>query len=105
LNIERAVPFALLVNEVVTNSFKHAFDGHSDNTNTIDIRITEEKGQVHAQLSDNGKGLPDGLEPEMSDTLGMNLIDNFAQQLDAEWKIGSDDGTYVQLQFRKDAEE
>jgi len=104
LSIERAVPFALLVNEVVTNSFKHAFDGQSDNTNTIAIRIREDNGQVHARLRDNGKGLPDDLQPEMSDTLGMNLIDNFAQQLEAEWEIGSDDGTYVQLRFSKNGE-
>jgi PAS domain S-box-containing protein len=104
LDIERAVPFALLVNEVVTNSFKHAFDGQGDSTNTIAIRITEDNGQVHAQLRDNGKGLPDDLQPEISDTLGMNLIDNFAQQLEAEWEIGSDDGTYVQLRFSKNGE-
>ncbi|WP_445664520.1 PAS domain S-box protein [Fodinibius sp. AD559] len=102
LNIEQAVPFALLVNEVVTNSFKHAFDGGSDNV--ITIRVTEENGQVQARLSDNGKGLPDDLEPEMSDTLGMNLIDNFAQQLEAEWEIGSDNGTYVNLLFSIDGE-
>ncbi len=104
LDIERAVPFALLVNEVVTNSFKHAFDGQSDSTNTIAIRITEDSGQVHARLRDNGKGLPDDLQPEMSDTLGMNLIDNFAQQLEADWEIGSDNGTYVQLRFSKNGE-
>ncbi|PAU94108.1 hypothetical protein CK503_07800 [Aliifodinibius salipaludis] len=102
LNIEQAVPFALLVNEVVTNSFKHAFDGDRDNV--ITIRITEEKGQVHARLSDNGKGLPDDLDPEMSDTLGMSLIDNFAQQLEAKWEMGSDNGTYIKLQFNINAE-
>jgi len=104
LDIKRAVPFALLINEVVTNSFKHAFDGENDN-NTITIRITEENWQVQAHLSDNGQGLPDGLEPEMSDTLGMNLIDNFAQQLEAEWEMGSDNGTYVNLQFSIEGED
>lgn len=102
LDINQAVPFALLINEVVTNSFKHAFEGGNDNT--ITIRIIEKNAQVHAHLSDNGKGLPDNLEPEMSDTLGMNLIDNFAQQLEAEWEMGSDDGTYVKIRFSIDVE-
>ncbi|MDZ7659623.1 PAS domain S-box protein [Fodinibius sp.] len=102
LDIKRAVPFALLINEVVTNSFKHAFDDENDNS--ITIRITEQDGQVQAHLSDNGKGLPDDLEPGMSDTLGMNLIENFAQQLEAEWEMGSDNGTYVNLQFSIDEE-
>lgn len=102
LDINKAVPFALLVNEVVTNSFKHAFDHQNGNDNIISIRITDENGKVHARLSDNGKGLPDDLDPEMSDTLGMNLIDNFAQQLEAEWEMGSGNGTYVNLQFAVD---
>jgi PAS domain S-box-containing protein len=97
LDIKQAVPFALLINEVVTNSFKHAFDVGKDNA--IAIRITEYNGKVQAHLSDNGKGLPDDLQPEMSDTLGMNLINNFAQQLEAEWEMGNDNGTYINLQF------
>lgn len=97
LDIKQAVPFALLINEVVTNSFKYAFDDEDDNT--ITIRISRENGQVQAYLSDNGKGLSDDFDPETSDTLGMNLIDNFAQQLEAEWEMGSDSGTYVTLQF------
>jgi PAS domain S-box-containing protein len=103
LDIKQAVPFALLINEVVTNSFKHAFDGENDKT--ITIRITGKDGEVQAYLSDNGKGLPDDLNPEMSDTLGMSLIDNFAQQLEAEWEMGSDNGTYVSLQFHIDGKE
>ena len=97
LDMDRAVPFALLVNEVVTNSLKHAFDG--EDNNQISIRIFKEDDDIHARISDNGKGLPDDLAPEKSDTLGMNLIDNFSRQLDAEWKIGSDEGTCLTLQF------
>ena len=103
LDIKQAVPFALLINEVVTNSFKHAFSSENENK-TITVRISEEHWHVQAHLSDNGKGLPDDLDPEMSETLGMSLIDNFAQQLEAEWDMGSDNGTYVDLQFSIDRE-
>jgi PAS domain S-box-containing protein len=99
MDINQAVPFALLVNEVVTNSFKYAFKGKNNSNNTITIRVTEENGDVYARLSDNGTGLPDDLDPEMSDTLGMSLINNFARQLEAEWEMGSENGTYVNLHF------
>lgn len=105
LDIKQAVPFALLVNEVVTNSFKHAFKGSNEKDNTISIRITEENEQVHARLSDNGKGLPDDLDPEVSDTLGMSLIDNFSRQLEAEYEMGSENGTYLNLRFAIKTEE
>ncbi|MGM0547198.1 MAG: PAS domain S-box protein [Bacteroidota bacterium] len=103
LSIERAVPFALLINEVVTNSFKHAFDGKENNKIVIDI--AEKEGQVHAQIRDNGIGLPENFNPENSDSLGMSLIDNFIRQLDAEWQMGTDDGTYITLQFTADDED
>ena len=103
LDIKQAVPFALLINEVVTNSFKHAFGSENENK-TITVRITEEHWHVQAHLSDNGKGLLNDLDPEMSETLGMSLIDNFAQQLEAEWDMGSDNGTYVNLEFSIDRE-
>lgn len=100
IDIKRAVPFALLVNEVVTNSFKHAFDGQGDHK--IAIKVAAQNGRIKANINDNGKGLPEDLNPDESDTLGMRLIDNFAQQLEAEWEMGSDNGTYINLAFNID---
>ncbi|MEL7832643.1 PAS domain S-box protein [Fodinibius sp. Rm-B-1B1-1] len=97
LDINRAVPFALLVNEAVTNSLKHAFEGAEGNQ--ITIHISKENEYIGAQISDNGKGLPDDFSPEESDTLGMNLIDNFARQLDATWSLKSNQGTSLTLEF------
>lgn len=50
-------------------------------------------------MSDNGTGLPEKFSPEEQDTLGMNLIQNFAQQLEAELELGTDNGTYIDLKF------
>lgn len=100
LNIKKAVPFALLVNEVVTNSFKHAFKDQEEGVITINLQKTED--QLHVHISDNGGGLPEKFMPEKQDTLGMNLIRNFAQQLEAELKLGTDNGTYIDLKFSVD---
>lgn len=97
LNINKAVPFALLVNEVVTNSFKHAFKNKDQGT--ISINLSKEGDHIYAQISDNGIGLQNDLSPQEQDSLGMNLINNFAEQLAADWEMGSDDGTYIHLKF------
>jgi PAS domain S-box-containing protein len=97
LNINKAVPFALLVNEVVTNSFKHAFE--DKNEGEIGIRMEEEDEELQVQISDNGIGLPEEFKPGNHDTLGMTLINNFLQQLEAEWEVGTDNGTYFDLEF------
>ncbi len=72
LNINQAVPFALLVNEVVTNSFKHAFQDRDQGS--IKITLNEKDDQLQVRLSDNGVGLPDGVSLEESDSLGLTLI-------------------------------
>jgi|GEM_PF-354063 len=100
LNIDQAVPFALLINEAVTNSFKHAFDGRDEGR--IQIKIYSKGGKLYAELGDNGVGLPEDFSPKTMDSLGMTLIQNFAKQLEADWEIGSDDGTYINLSFPLD---
>lgn len=97
LTINQAVPFALLVNEVVTNSFKHAFEERDEGTINIDVKLRDNK--MFARISDNGSGLPEGFSLGDSDSLGMKLINNFIKQLDGDFEIGTDDGTYIELNF------
>ena len=97
LTINKAVPFALLVNEVITNSFKYAFEGREEGKITIDIESKED--QIYAHIRDNGIGLPDDVAEGKADSLGMTLIQNFARQLNAEWDMGSDGGMYIKLNF------
>lgn len=97
LSINKAVPFALLVNEVVTNSFKHAFTKGEEGT--IEIYLQESENVIEAHLRDDGRGLPEDFSSDEIESLGMTLIQKFAQQLDADWKIGSDNGTYLNITF------
>jgi len=97
LGINKAVPFALLINEVVTNAFKHAFKNREKGE--IHIKLQSNGDQLEAEVRDDGIGLPDDLDPEHQDSLGMKLIHNFMRQLDAEGQLGSDNGTYLELSF------
>lgn len=97
LNINKAVPFALLVNEFVTNSFKHAFIGRDEGV--IKIELDKSDNQIRAHISDNGVGLPKEFSSGEKDSLGMTLINNFAQQLEADWELGSKDGTFIDITF------
>ena len=97
LSINKAVPFALLVNEVVTNAFKHAFEGREEGE--IRVRLEEQDSHLHVHISDNGIGLPEGFDPKTRESLGMTLINNFMKQLGADGEMGSDNGTYIDLSF------
>lgn len=101
LNINQAIPLSLIVNEVVTNVFKHAFEGRDEGR--LSIEISEERGYVEVRIRDDGKGLPPdfGLSSE-SDSLGLQLIDNLSGQLEGDYDYRSvEGGTRFTLNFRK----
>ncbi len=97
LSINKAVPFALLVNEVVTNAFKHAFQDRKEGE--IRIQLEGSGDQLEVEIRDDGIGLPEDFDPESRDSLGMTLIHNFMKQLSADGQLASDNGTYLELSF------
>src|SRR5699024_7999510 len=99
LTINKAVPFALLVNEAVTNAFKHAFPGRQRGKITIKISAKDEV--VHAHIADDGCGLPTDLSLDNANSLGMTLIHNFMEQLDADWTISTEGGTTISFSFNR----
>ncbi len=81
LNVNQAIPSALLINEMVINAYEHAFDGKS--TGEINIRSELINNQVCIEVSDNGVGLPKNYNEMKSNTLGLKLIKTLARQLSA----------------------
>lgn len=100
LGIETAVPLGLIVNELVSNAFKHAFpDGRSG---CIRITLAErDGGRVQLEVRDDGIGLPAALEPDAVPSLGLQLVQSLSQQLDAEasWSAAGSAGTRFTLDF------
>jgi two-component sensor histidine kinase len=78
---DRAIPLALLVSELVTNSLKHAYPGQSGSVQTTVAPIAS--GHLQISVADEGVGLPEGFDPDAPKTLGIQLVKSFAQKLDA----------------------
>jgi PAS domain S-box-containing protein len=102
LNINQAIPFSLIINEVVTNVLKHAFD--DGEAGILSVKLFGTDGKVTLTLADNGKGLPDDFDPARErDSLGLELIDALASQLDAEYSYKSlDKGAQFTLTFERE---
>jgi two-component sensor histidine kinase len=95
LEIEDALYCGLIVNELVTNSFKYAFVGQ--NRGLIEICLKKQFGHYLLSVSDNGDGYSD---MEKSDALGNTLIDSLVQQqLDGEIKRISEEGVKVVISW------
>ncbi|MFU8860098.1 MAG: PAS domain S-box protein [Cyclonatronaceae bacterium] len=99
LDIITAVPCGLILNEILTNSFKHAFSGRR--SGEIVVSLTTSGDEIKLAVTDNGKGLPSEEEIAAKSSLGMTLIAGLSAQLGAYLKIESKKGTTFTLTFRK----
>jgi len=100
--IDTAIPCGLIINELITNSLKHAFPGNKKGE--INISITaEENGMNRFILEDNGKGIEKGFDIEKCQTLGMQLVSTLSKQLESDIKIINGHGTHIEMLFRDSA--
>ncbi|WP_445665229.1 sensor histidine kinase [Fodinibius sp. AD559] len=96
LSTSQAVPLGLILNELITNANKHAFD---EDGGIISISCSEKDNQIHVTVSDNGKGLPDNLDIQNTSSLGLKLIETLSNQLDAEHTLRSENGVHFEMKF------
>lgn len=101
LNINQAIPLALIINELVTNSYKYAFPDNE--TGKIKVSLTAESDVVILKVSDNGIGLPEGVSIENSTSLGFTLVSNLSKQIDSEIEVNSNQGLEIGFKFQKKA--
>lgn len=92
---DKAIPFSLILNEVITNSVKYAFD-HSGGV--IQIKISRISNQVLVMIHDNGKGF-DVEQAKAKGSLGMTLIEALTEQLDGKFEFNVQNGTTFTMNF------
>jgi two-component sensor histidine kinase len=100
LTVDVAIPCGLIVNELVTNALKHAFpDGRAGE---VRVSLSENpEGTLNLMVADDGVGMPAGLDPRNTVSLGLDLVVTFAEQLNAEVTINRENGTQFGFRFRK----
>ena len=98
LNIDTAIPCGLIINELVTNSIKHAFpEGTSGD---IKVIMDQDDDKYHLEISDNGIGLPQN-SISKSSTLGILLVNSLVGQLDGSIEVIRNQGTTYQIIIKK----
>jgi PAS domain S-box-containing protein len=97
LHIDKAIPCSLIINEFLSNSFKHAFP--EDRTGEIQIDVKLDGDTLRLLYSDNGIGLPEGVTLDHAESLGMRLIAGLTQQLKGTVEIQRGEGTTFVIAF------
>lgn len=103
LGADTLTPLGLLINEVVSNSFKHAFIGREKGTIVLHISGTEEGGLL-LRVGDDGVGLPDNGKWQKPNSLGMELIHTLAGQLNASMTLLPGPGMVYEMVSAPDQE-
>jgi len=98
LNIDTAIPLGLIVNELVTNSVKHAFP-QSEGTITIELKSLNE--QMELIIADDGIGLPKKFDLEKTERLGLKIVNSLVNQLDGKINIDMTVGTEFKINFKE----
>jgi two-component system, sensor histidine kinase PdtaS len=96
LDIDRAIPIGLIINELLTNALKYAFPDKRNGQ--IKISLKEIQGLLQLKVSDNGIGYHKN-SPNMGTGFGTQLINMLCKQLDGEMELISDSGTAFYFQF------
>lgn len=86
LDIDRAIPFGLILNELVSNSFKYAFPDNDDN-GKIYIHLRKNGDQGYFEYTDNGIGLPEDTDERAHSSMGIRLINRLVNQLQSKLNI------------------
>jgi PAS domain S-box-containing protein len=92
LDLDTVIPCGLIINELISNALKYAFLPGLRAKIEIEITVNQEKNLILI-IKDNGKGLPDNLIIEKSQTLGLKLVKNLINQLRGRLQINQDEGT------------
>lgn len=103
LSVETAVPCGLIINELLSNCFKHAFKDMRGGEIRVEVCL-ESEHTVEFTVADNGLGLPKGFDLEKMDTLGLQLVRTLVKQLDGTIEIHGEAGTSFTVRFSKERE-
>jgi two-component sensor histidine kinase len=98
LGIDRAIPCGIILNELVSNSFKHAFSDTVRGKINIGFHSSG-SGKVKMQVSDNGRGLPLDFDISKISSLGMQLVNSLVTQLNGTLHIKKSGGASFTVTF------
>lgn len=99
VDINTAVPLGLILNELVTNSMKHAFPG--DETGEITVEFYSEDETLVLRVADDGIGLPDDFDFKKISSMGLQLVNDLTRQIDGEIEVDGTKGTEFKIRFKE----
>ena len=99
LPLDIGIPCGLIINELISNSFKHAFPDNNSGEISISL-INHNKKEFSLIVADNGIGMDQSVKLDASKSLGMRIVNKLVQQIDGKLKYDFLDGTKYDIRFK-----
>jgi two-component sensor histidine kinase len=99
--VDTAIHCGLIINELVSNSLKHAFPGDQSGEIRISLRSAEEN-EFELVVTDNGTGLPKDMDFRNTETFGLQMVNLLVEgKLCGSLKLNHENGTEFQIRFKE----
>jgi len=98
LDVDTMIPLGLVVNELISNTLKHAFPKNTDGI--VSVKLKDEGETLFLNVSDNGQGLED-IDILKQKSFGYSLVESFSHKLDADIETTSVDGLSITLRIKR----
>jgi len=98
LDINRAIPCGMIINELVSNALRHAFPENRQGEIIVSLK-QDEIGRFYLLVKDNGVGLPEAVEVEKAATLGLQIVRILVHQLGGSLRVIRSHGTTFSISF------
>ncbi len=100
LPVTEAIPIAFVLNELISNAYKYAFEEGTEGKIEVTIKELKDDGKISIKVKDNGVGIPEEIDVEKTDTLGMKLVRNLVtKQLKGTLSFVRDQGAEINIEF------
>lgn len=100
LSLDTAIPLGLIVSELISNAYKHAFPGVDDPRLVIKMTKATD-GQIDLIIRDNGPGFSESFSSDDHEGLGIEIINGLCDQINAKIEFRQQDGAEIQITFNE----
>ncbi|MFP4655163.1 MAG: MASE3 domain-containing protein [Methanohalobium sp.] len=97
LNMDIAIPLGIIINELITNSLKHAFTEGS--AGKINVSFYKDESNYILTVSDNGIGVPKDIDIKETESLGLQLVNSLVEQINGKMEFENNNGTIFTITF------
>jgi two-component sensor histidine kinase len=98
VSLDTAIPLGLIVSELVTNAFKHGFPNGATGVVKVSARATG-TDECTLVVEDNGRGMPAGLAPGNTSSLGLHLVNILVEQIRGQLSLKNNNGARFTITF------